>query len=87
MVAVSAKDDGARPKTISNGNRPPLYMRTTDWTGSPHLREVVEMVMPGDNTDIHGVLIPPVAISKRSRFAIREGGRTVGAGTITDIVE
>jgi len=86
-VYVLSKEEGGRHTPFFNGYRPQFYIRTTDVTGSLHLPEGVEMVMPGDNTDISGELITPVAIEKGSRFAIREGGRTVGAGTITEIVE
>ena len=85
-VYVLSKEEGGRHTPFFNGYRPQFYIRTTDVTGSLHLPEGVEMVMPGDNTDIMGELITPVAIEKGSRFAIREGGRTVGAGTITEIV-
>ena len=84
-VYVLSKEEGGRHTPFFNGYRPQFYIRTTDVTGSLHLPEGVEMVMPGDNTDIIGELITPVAIEKGSRFAIREGGRTVGAGTITEI--
>ena len=86
-VYVLSKEEGGRHTPFFNGYRPQFYIRTTDVTGSLHLPEGVEMVMPGDNTSINGELITPVAIEKGSRFAIREGGRTVGAGTITEIVE
>jgi elongation factor Tu len=85
-VYVLSKEEGGRHTPFFNGYRPQFYIRTTDVTGSLHLPEGVEMVMPGDNTDINGELITPVAIEKGSRFAIREGGRTVGAGTITEII-
>jgi elongation factor Tu len=85
-VYVLSKEEGGRHTPFFNGYRPQFYIRTTDVTGSLHLPEGVEMVMPGDNTDIVGELITPVAIEKGSRFAIREGGRTVGAGTITEIL-
>jgi elongation factor Tu len=85
-VYVLNKEEGGRHTPFFNGYRPQFYIRTTDVTGSLHLPEGVEMVMPGDNTDIVGELITPVAIEKGSRFAIREGGRTVGAGTITEIL-
>ena len=86
-VYVLSKEEGGRHTPFFNGYRPQFYIRTTDVTGSLHLPEGVEMVMPGDNTSINGELITPVAIEKGSRFAIREGGRTVGAGTITDIIQ
>jgi elongation factor Tu len=86
-VYILGKNEGGRHTPFFNGYRPQFYIRTTDVTGSLHLPEGVEMVMPGDNTSITAELITPVAIEKGSRFAIREGGRTVGAGTITDIIE
>jgi elongation factor Tu len=86
-VYILSKEEGGRHTPFFNGYRPQFYIRTTDVTGSLHLPEGVEMVMPGDNTTIAAELITPVAIEKGSRFAIREGGRTVGAGTITEITE
>jgi elongation factor Tu len=86
-VYILGKDEGGRHTPFFNGYRPQFYIRTTDVTGSLNLPEGVEMVMPGDNTPITATLITPVAIEKGSRFAIREGGRTVGAGTITEILE
>ena len=86
-VYILSKDEGGRHTPFFNGYRPQFYIRTTDVTGVLKLPEGVEMVMPGDNTTITGELITPVAIEQGSRFAIREGGRTVGAGTITEIVE
>src|SRR5213595_1718372 len=86
-VYVLSKDEGGRHTPFFKGYRPQFYIRTTDVTGSLHLPEGVEMVMPGDNTAMTGELITPVAIEKGSRFAIREGGRTVGAGTISEIIE
>jgi elongation factor Tu len=86
-VYVLSKEEGGRHTPFFNGYRPQFYIRTTDVTGSLNLPQGVEMVMPGDNTSIEAELIMPVAIEKGSRFAIREGGRTVGAGTITDIVQ
>jgi len=86
-VYILSKEEGGRHTPFFNGYRPQFYIRTTDVTGILKLPEGVEMVMPGDNTAISGELITPVAIEKGSRFAIREGGRTVGAGTITEIVE
>jgi elongation factor Tu len=85
-VYVLTKEEGGRHTPFFNGYRPQFYIRTTDVTGSMHLAEGVEMIMPGDNTQISAELITPVAIEKGSRFAIREGGRTVGAGTITEIL-
>ena len=86
-VYVLSKEEGGRHTPFFNGYRPQFYLRTTDVTGTLHLPEGVEMVMPGDNTQIKAELITPVALEKGLRFAIREGGRTVGAGTISDIVE
>src|SRR5213594_4013570 len=86
-VYILSKEEGGRHTPFFNGYRPQFYIRTTDVTGVLKLPEGVEMVMPGDNTTITGELITPVAIEKGSRFAIREGGRTVGAGTISEIVE
>jgi elongation factor Tu len=86
-VYVLSKEEGGRHTPFFNGYRPQFYLRTTDVTGTMHLPEGVEMVMPGDNTTITAELITPVALEKGSKFAIREGGRTVGAGTITEILE
>jgi elongation factor Tu len=86
-VYILSKEEGGRHTPFFNGYRPQFYLRTTDVTGTLHLPEGVEMVMPGDNTAINGELITPVALEKGARFAIREGGRTVGAGTISEIVE
>jgi elongation factor Tu len=86
-VYVLTKEEGGRHTPFFNGYRPQFYIRTTDVTGSLHLPEGVEMVMPGDNTQISAELISPVALEKGSRFAIREGGRTVGAGTVTEILQ
>jgi elongation factor Tu len=85
-VYILSKDEGGRHTPFFNGYRPQFYIRTTDVTGTLNLPEGVEMVMPGDSTTISGELMAPVAIEKGSRFAIREGGRTVGAGTITEII-
>src|SRR5213594_2636462 len=86
-VYILSKEEGGRHTPFFNGYRPQFYIRTTDVTGTLHLPEGVEMVMPGDNTPISGELMTPVALEKGARFAIREGGRTVGAGTISEIVE
>ena len=86
-VYVLSKDEGGRHTPFFNGYRPQFYIRTTDVTGTLHLGEGVEMIMPGDNTQIEATLISPTALEKGARFAIREGGRTVGAGTVTDIIE
>jgi elongation factor Tu len=86
-VYILSKDEGGRHTPFFNNYRPQFYIRTTDVTGSLKLPEGVEMVMPGDNTSVNVELQTPVALEKGARFAIREGGRTVGAGTITEIVE
>src|SRR6266705_984227 len=86
-VYILSKEEGGRHTPFFNGYRPQFYIRTTDVTGTLNLPEGVEMVMPGDNTTISGELMAPVALEKGARFAIREGGRTVGAGTVTEIVE
>src|SRR5438094_4702563 len=86
-VYILSKEEGGRHTPFFNGYRPQFYIRTTDVTGTLNLPEGVEMVMPGDNTTITGELMSPVALEKGARFAIREGGRTVGAGTIEEILE
>jgi len=86
-VYVLSKEEGGRHTPFFNGYRPQFYFRTTDVTGVTTLSEGVEMVMPGDNTSLAIDLITPIAMEKGLRFAIREGGRTVGAGTVTDIIE
>jgi elongation factor Tu len=86
-VYVLTKEEGGRHTPFFTGYRPQFYFRTTDVTGVAHLPEGVEMVMPGDNTSISVELITPIAMEKGLRFAIREGGRTVGSGTVTEIVE
>jgi elongation factor Tu len=86
-VYVLSKDEGGRHTPFFNGYRPQFYFRTTDVTGTLNLNEGVEMIMPGDNTSVSVELIAPVALEKGARFAIREGGRTVGAGSVTEIVE
>jgi elongation factor Tu len=86
-VVVLTKEEGGRHTPFFNGYRPQFYLRTTDVTGTLHLNEGVEMIMPGDNTSVSVELIAPVALEKGARFAIREGGRTVGAGSVTDITE
>jgi len=86
-VYVLTKEEGGRHTPFFNGYRPQFYFRTTDVTGSSTLPEGVEMVMPGDNVSLDITLITPVALEKGLRFAIREGGRTVGAGTVTEILE
>jgi elongation factor Tu len=86
-VYVLTKEEGGRHTPFFKGYRPQFYFRTTDVTGSVELPEGVEMVMPGDNVTISGELIAPIAMEKEVRFAIREGGRTVGAGVVTEIIE
>jgi elongation factor Tu len=86
-VYVLRKDEGGRHKAFFPGYRPQFYIRTMDVTGTITLPEGVEMVMPGDNVNLIVELITPVALEKGSKFAIREGGLTVGAGVITDILE
>jgi elongation factor Tu len=86
-VYVLSKEEGGRHTPFFNGYRPQFYFRTTDVTGVAHLPAGTEMVMPGDNVTLEIELITPVAMEKGLRFAIREGGRTVGAGTITEIVQ
>ena len=86
-VYVLTKDEGGRHTPFCNGYRPQFYLRTTDVTGMSKLAEGVEMVMPGDNVAMEVELITAVALEKGLRFAIREGGRTVGAGTIAEIIE
>jgi len=87
QIYVLSKDEGGRHTSFSNGYRPQFYFRTTDVTGSIKLPEGVELVMPGDNVGIEVELIAPVAMDKDLRFAIREGGRTVGAGAVTEIIK
>jgi elongation factor Tu len=84
---ILKKDEGGRHKPFFNGYRPQFYFRTTDVTGAIMLQEGVEMVMPGDRVVMEVELITPIAIEKQLRFAIREGGRTVGAGVVTAIIE
>ncbi len=86
-VYVLSKDEGGRHTPFFNGYRPQFYFRTTDVTGSIKLPEGQEMVMPGDNTNMEIELIQPIAMDQGLRFAIREGGRTVGAGVVTDILK
>jgi elongation factor Tu len=86
-VYVLTKEEGGRHTPFFKGYRPQFFFRTTDVTGAVKLDEGVEMVIPGDNTNIEVELITPIAMEKGLRFAIREGGRTVGAGSITDILE
>jgi elongation factor Tu len=87
QVYVLKKEEGGRHTPFFDGYRPQFYFRTTDVTGTAHLPEGVEMVMPGDNVELTVELITSIAMEKELRFAIREGGRTVGAGVVTEIVE
>jgi elongation factor Tu len=84
---ILTKEEGGRHTPFFNGYRPQFYFRTTDVTGVAALPEGVEMVMPGDNVALTVELITPIAMEKELRFAIREGGRTVGAGVISDVLE
>ena len=86
-VYVLTKEEGGRHTPFFNGYRPQFYFRTTDITGIVKLPEGVEMVMPGDNVSVSVEMIAPIAMEKEVRFAIREGGRTVGAGVVTEIIE
>ena len=85
-VYILTKEEGGRHTPIFKGYRPQFYFRTTDVTGSITLNEGTEMIMPGDNTSFAVELIAPIAMEKGLRFAIREGGRTIGAGTVSDII-
>jgi elongation factor Tu len=87
QVYVLSKDEGGRHTPFFNNYRPQFYFRTTDVTGSIKLPEGVEMVMPGDNTKMDVELIAPIAMDEGLRFAIREGGRTVGAGRVVKVVK
>ncbi|MFZ3106051.1 MAG: elongation factor Tu [Candidatus Hydromicrobium sp.] len=87
QVYVLSKDEGGRHTPFFNGYRPQFYFRTTDVTGVVNLEEGVEMIMPGDNTEMEIKLISPIAMEEGQRFAIREGGRTIGAGSVTRIIE
>jgi elongation factor Tu len=86
-VYVLSKDEGGRHTPFFTGYRPQFYFRTTDVTGNLKLADGIEMIMPGDNAALEVELICPIAMEKGQRFAIREGGRTVGAGAVTEIVE
>jgi elongation factor Tu len=86
-VYVLKREEGGRHKAFFTGYRPQFFVRTMDVTGTVELPEGVEMVMPGDNVNLKVELIVPVALELGSKFAIREGGLTVGAGVITDIIE
>jgi elongation factor Tu len=86
-VYVLTKEEGGRHTPFFNGYRPQFYFRTTDVTGVATLPEGTEMVMPGDNVELAVEIIAPIAMEKELRFAIREGGRTVGAGVVTEVIE
>jgi elongation factor Tu len=86
-IYVLTKDEGGRHKPFFTGYRPQFYFRTTDVTGTVSLPEGVEMVMPGDNVELTAELIHPIAMEEGMRFAIREGGRTIGAGTVTKVIQ
>jgi elongation factor Tu len=86
-VYVLTKEEGGRHTPFFNGYRPQFYFRTTDVTGAVKLPDGVEMVMPGDNVQMVIELIMPIAMEKELRFAIREGGRTVGAGVVTEVIQ
>jgi elongation factor Tu len=86
-VYVLTKEEGGRHTPFFNGYRPQFYFRTTDVTGAAHLPDGVEMVMPGDNVQMEVELITPIAMDPQLRFAIREGGRTVGSGVVTEVIE
>ena len=87
QVYVLTKEEGGRHTAFMKGYRPQFYIRTTDVTGDIQLPDGVEMVMPGDNVEITVKLIAPVALEDKMRFAIREGGRTVGAGTVSSVIK
>ncbi len=87
QVYVLSKDEGGRHTPFFKGYRPQFYFRTTDVTGDVTLPEGVEMVMPGDNIEMEVNLLTPIAMEEKMQFAIREGGRTVGAGTVDEIIE
>ncbi|HKZ71611.1 MAG TPA: EF-Tu/IF-2/RF-3 family GTPase, partial [Nitrospirota bacterium] len=86
-VYILTKEEGGRHTPFFNGYRPQFYFRTTDVTGVAKLPEGVEMVMPGDNVTIEADLITPIAMEEGLRFAVREGGRTVGAGVVSKVIE
>jgi elongation factor Tu len=85
-VYVLSKEEGGRHTPFFTNYRPQFYFRTTDVTGTVTLNKGVEMVMPGDNVSVEIKVIAPVAMEKGQRFAIREGGRTIGAGRVTEII-
>jgi elongation factor Tu len=84
---ILTKEEGGRHTPFFNGYRPQFYFRTTDVTGVANLPEGTEMVMPGDNVEMVVQLITPIAMDKELRFAIREGGRTVGSGVVAEVIE
>jgi elongation factor Tu len=86
-VYVLTKEEGGRHTPFVNNYRPQFYFRTTDVTGTVTLKEGMDMVMPGENVQFTVELITPIAMEKELRFAIREGGRTIGAGVVTEIIE
>jgi elongation factor Tu len=86
-IYVLKKEEGGRHTPFMNGYKPQFYIRTTDVTGEVQLPDGVQMVMPGDNTKFTVTLVSPVALEEKQGFAIREGGRTVGAGVVTSIIE
>jgi elongation factor Tu len=85
-IYVLTKEEGGRHTPFFNGYRPQFYFRTTDVTGIVQLNPGVEMVMPGDNVSVTGELISPIAMDQGLRFAVREGGKTVGSGVVTEIL-
>ncbi|MEN6465353.1 MAG: elongation factor Tu, partial [Syntrophaceae bacterium] len=87
QVYVLTKEEGGRHTPFFTGYRPQFYFRTTDVTGVSQLPEGIEMVMPGDNVELLVQLITPIAMEEQLRFAIREGGKTVGAGVVSQIIE
>jgi elongation factor Tu len=87
QIYVLTKEEGGRHTPFFKGYRPQFYFRTTDVTGTVTLPQNVEMVMPGDNIAIEVELITPIAMEKELRFAVREGGRTVGAGVVAEVIE
>ena len=87
QVYVLTKEEGGRHTPFFTGYRPQFYFRTTDVTGILELPKGIEMVMPGDNIEIEAALITPIAMNEGLRFAIREGGRTIGAGVVGKIIE
>ena len=84
---ILTKEEGGRHTPFFSGYKPQFYMRTADITGSVKMKEGVEMIMPGDNTTLEVELVTPIAMEVNQRFAIREGGHTIGAGDITEIIE